>query len=145
MAEFVLQEVPEFDAIPDGEILEAILDTCEQRESRYFKNADDTPQLEVSFRFRVIEDGDWFDRIVFGNTPTTFSTHSDCKLRMWVQELLSEDQLPVGFKFDTDTLVGQPCRIVVSQYKSKAGKAGNSVQDVLRARTTSARLASEIF
>lgn len=145
MSEFVLQEVPEFDVIDDGDILEAVVDSCEERESKFFKDANGNPEMQVAFRFRVIQDGPFFDRVVFGDTPITFSTHSECKLRMWVQELLSEDSLPSGFRFNTDTLIGLPCRIVVTQYTSKAGKKGNSVQDVLRAKGASAPLASEVF
>lgn len=145
MSEFVLQEVPEFDVIPDQTIVEALLDSCDERESKFFFNSDGTPQMQVAFRFRIVEDGPYFDRVVFGDTPTTFSTHTDCKLRMWVQELLAEDALPAGFRFNTDTLVGLPCRIMVAQYETKAGKKGNKVQDVFRAKSGSVPLADEVF
>lgn len=145
MTEFVLQDTPEFDVIPDGEILNAIVDNCEQRPSPWLTETNGDPVQQVAFRFRITEEGDYEDKTLFGDTPVTFSNHSDCKLRMWVQELLGEDTLPTGFRFNTDTLIGLPCRVVVGEYTTKAGKKGNKAQDILRAKATSAPLASEIF
>lgn len=147
MTEFVLQDTPDakYEIIPDGEIMSAIVDNCEQRPSPWLTEANGDPVQQVAFRFRITEEGPFFDRVLFGDTPVTFTNHSDCKLRMWVQELLAEDTLPAGFRFNTDTLIGLPCRVVVGEYTSKAGKQGNKAQDILRAKLTSAPLASEIF
>lgn len=147
MAEFVLEEAEQFEAIPDGEILAAEVSNVEHRETPFEDERNPGKnRWEVSFRFKVLEEGPFYGRTVFGRTPTTFSSHPDCKLRVWVQELLGEDSLPSGFKFDTDTLIGLPCRIAVTM-KEKPGKDGtpvkrNDVVDVLR---PSARSAADIF
>jgi hypothetical protein len=61
--------------------------------------------------------------------------------------ILGEEDIPVGFKFDTSMLVGMPCRIVVGQrpYKAKDGtmQIWNFVSDVINARQ--AKTAQEIF
>lgn len=148
MAEFVLEAAEEFLVIDDGEILAAEVVNCEHRETPF--DDDRNPgkkKWEVSFRFKVTEEGDHLGRTIFGRTPVTFSTHPDCKLRVWVQELLGEDALPNGFKFDTDTLIGLPCRIAVGVSERKGADGTpvrkNYVLDVLRA--SSARLADDLF
>ncbi len=148
MTEFVLEESAGFELIPEGEVLAAEVIACEQRETP-FDDEKDIPdaqregrevkkQKEVSFRFQITEPGDYYGKHVFGKTPTTFSTNENCKLRQWVQELLGMDKLPEKFRFNTDTLVGLPCRVSVSQRTSKPsaanprGKTTNYVFDVLR-------------
>jgi hypothetical protein len=136
MPEFVLEDVPEFLPIPDGEILEAEVANVEVRDSFYEDDANPgQKKKQVAFRFRIT-DVEHNDRVVFGNTPMTFSNHSNCKLRIWVQELLGEDELPVGFKFDTDTLIGLPCRVAIGLRESTAQDGRktqkNYIADVLR-------------
>lgn len=142
MTEFVLEEGVDFQLIPDGEVLAAEVIVCEVRETPFDdeKNPGEK-QKEVSFRFQVTEPGEYENRQVFGRTPTTFNSNEACKLRMWVQELLGMDKLPEKFRFNTDTLIGLPCRVSVSQRTSKPsdknprGKTSNYVFDVLRANS----------
>lgn len=148
MAEFVLEDVPEFEPIPDGEILEAEVSNVEIRDSFYEDEKNPgQKKKQVSFRFNITAAGEYAGRTVFGNTPMTFSNHSECKLRVWVQELLGEDVLPVGFKFDTEALIGLPCRLAVGARESTsqqgAKKVKNYVADVIRAN--SIRLADQTF
>jgi hypothetical protein len=148
VTEYVLEETASdgVEAIPDGDILTAEIANCEERDSLFDDDKNPgTKRREVSFRFRITEPGEFYDRVVYGNTPTTFTTHSDCKLRMWVQEIMGVDDLAKGFRFNTETLLGLPCRVVIAQYPKKAGGVGNRVQDVFRASTSSAPLASDIF
>lgn len=143
MTEFVLKESEEFKTIPDGEILEAEVSNCEHRETPFDdENNPGQKKWEVSFRFQV-KDGEYAGRTVFGNTPVTFTNHPDCKLRVWVQELLGLDSLPGGFRFDTDTLIGLPCRIAVGERVREGKPTKNYVMDVLR--SSNVKTAADIF
>jgi hypothetical protein len=144
MTEFVLEEGQEFALIPEGEVLAAEVIACEVRETPFDDEKNPgQKQKEVSFRFQITEQGDYHARHVFGRTPTTFNTNDACKLRQWVQELLGMDKLPENFRFNTDTLIGLPCRVSVAQRTSKPstanprGKTSNYVFDVLRVNSGS--------
>lgn len=144
MTEFVLKEVEEFKPIPDGDILEAEVVNCEHRETPFDdENNPGQKKKEVSFRFKVTDEGEYNGRTVFGSTPVTFTSHPDCKLRVWVQELLGMDSLPGGFRFDTDTLIGLPCRIAVGAKEREGKSTRNYVMDVLRA--SNVRTAADLF
>lgn len=148
MAEFVLEDAPEFVPVPDGEILAAEVVNCEVREAPFEDRQNPGQKAKrVNFRFSVTEPGDYQGRTIFGETPMTFSNHPDCKLRVWVQEILGEDDLPVGFKFNTDALIGLDVRIAVGARERKAADGSvqykNFAADVIRASTV--RTAEEIF
>lgn len=127
--EFVLEDSPEFEAIPDGTIAPAEVLQVERRTPPW-----EDAREEVSFKF-LITDGEHEGRMVWGRTPTTFTNHPDCKLRVWVQELLGQRNLPVGFKFKPSNLEGVPCRIAVTAYTKEGGDGTkvtkNYVSDVL--------------
>lgn len=125
MAKLVLEESEERPVIPEGEVLAVTILKCDVGTSP-FKNDDGTERQQVSFTFKVIEEGEWQDLYLFGNTPTTFSTHPDCKLRGWVEEILGGGALPVDFELDTDDLVGQDCRVRVG-VRERKGSDGKSV------------------
>ena len=135
MATFQLEESQPFDVIPEDEVLAAVVESCEERETPW-ERPDGSKAVQISFRFLITE-GQYAGRTIFGNTPTTFTTHPDCKLRIWAQELLGQDKLPAGFKFDTDDLVGLPCRVVIGNRARKAKDGSEVVRDfvseVLRA------------
>lgn len=106
----------EFPVIPENAVLAAEIVDCKERETMWDIDKEDPTkgkQREVSFRFRITEDGDWYNRQVFGRTPTTFSTHPDCKLRVWVQEILDFDELPADFEFEPEDLVGMTTRVLI--------------------------------
>jgi hypothetical protein len=146
MTEFVLEE-QDFQLIPEGDVLAAEVAQCEVRDTPF--DDDKNPgekQKEVSFRFEITESGEFYGRTVFGRTPTTFNTNENCKLRQWVQELLGMDKLPENFRFNTDTLIGLPCRVSVAQRTSKPsekyprGRTTNYAFDVLRANSGPSRI-----
>lgn len=140
----------EFETIPENSVLEAEIVDCRERETIFDIDRNDPSkgkQREVSFRFRVTEDGDWYNRQVFGRTPTTFSTHPDCKLRIWVQEILDFDELPEGFEFEPEDLVGLTTRVVIGN-RPKTNQDGSITQkeyvDQVQ-RLSRPRDASDIF
>lgn len=158
--EFVLQESdgddggdrPAWVPIPDGtKLLMQIEDV--KTETKPFKDKDGNDIVKVVFSFVVVEEGPFYDRKIQGETPTTFTTHPDCKLRNWVQEILKQD-LPAGFRLNTDILVGELVDAVVSAKESerKDGKGiwvRNWVSDIQRyvedPALVSAALAEEPF
>ena len=131
MPVFELEDTPQYEAIPEMTELVAELIDCQVREATWEDRNDPTKKArQVSFRFRIIdddvEDGKYFGRTMFGNTPDTFTSHPDCKLRIWVQELLGKDLLPVGFKFDTESLVGATAKITVAN-RTRVGADGTPI------------------
>lgn len=140
MPEFVLEETEaqEFEVIPEATIVPLEVVTVEDRETPWDIDEND-PSLgkkhQVSFRFKVVG-GDHDGRTLFGNTPTTFTTHPDCKLRAWVQEILGESSLPTGFRFSTEVLEGMPVKGVVA-HRIKTNADGSRtpkeyISDVIR-------------
>lgn len=139
---FVLQEADLSDSdnttytpIPEDEILDAEVVSI-QKVIKPFKDENGNEIERVEFSFKIT-DGEYASRKVYGDTPTTFTTHPDCKLRAWVSEILGAD-IPAGFKFDPDTIVGLPVRIVIGAREANSKKYGkyirNFVKDCIRSR-----------
>lgn len=140
MAVLTLQEseAVEFDVIPEGTIVTLDVVSVEDRETPWDVDENDPSKgkkHQISFLFEV-SSGEHQGRKLFGNTPTTFTTHPDCKLRAWVQEILGEDALPVNFQLDTDALVGLPVKGVVAHRMKKNADGSQTpkeyVSDVIR-------------
>lgn len=148
---YTLKEAEKYDTIPEGVVLEAEVVKATEKDS-FFDVDQDRPELgkqrEVSFRFRITDDAEYaneegelvsfFGRQLFGRTSTTFSNHPDCKLRIWVQEILGVDSLDVGFDLadeenddgtkDLVTLEGLPVKVVVGHYQPKKPAADGSMK-----------------
>lgn len=141
------EERPAFVLVPDGTILEAVIEDIKEQESMYYKEPDGvTPQKQISFRFKVTSQGQFEGRTLFGNVAKWFSTDPNCRLRLWIQEIMGRDSLPADFKVNLKHLVGLTCRIMVSEHLGKAkdgvtDQKKNKVTDVLR----DASIAAEPF
>jgi len=133
--------------IPDGEILPAIVEKVEKRQTPFDVDRDDPSKgkrWEVSFTFIIDEGNDFEGRKVFGNTPTTFTTHPDCKLRRWLQELLNiEGDMGAGHEVNLSDFVGVSCRVQVAAKKRDDGTTKNYVAEVVRPGVTAPRPAAE--
>ena len=81
--------------------------------TKNFKDESGKNVEKMQFTFRV-EDGEFVNRRVRGETSTFFTNHKNCKMRVWVEELLASE-IPVGFRLDTDALVGLKARILVGK------------------------------
>jgi hypothetical protein len=133
-------EKKEFDPIPDGTMVEAELVSAEKRLHKFFKDDDGNPQPIVTFGFRVTQSGPYHNRRVWGDTPTTFNSHENCKLRQWVEGLLGENDLEPGFTFKLSDLIGSHARISIEYQewdsKREPGKRDwkNFVADVFPSR-----------
>jgi hypothetical protein len=122
--------------IPDDEVLQARITGVKQNK-KPFTNDDGSEVWRMEFSFVIEDTQSPFDGTrIWGDTPVTFNSHPDCKLRAWAQEILGLDMEP-GFTLDTDQLVGLHCRVVVALRKYKKDgedKERNYVRDVMRAR-----------
>jgi hypothetical protein len=121
MATFELEksDAVAYEVIPADEILNAEVSAVEVKETPFDDERNPgQKQKQVSFKF-LISDGPHQGRILWGNTSTIFNDNENCKLRQWVQAILGQDTLPVGFKFDTETLLGLPVRVVVGNRGKK--------------------------
>ena len=90
------------------------------------------PTHEFNFQFKVL-DGNFKNRKVWGSAHATWHDGSNCRLRIWSQEIMGVNSFPEGYEFDSDHLVGQVCRVTIKNYTKGDGSLGESVADVLRA------------
>lgn len=135
MPKLRLQEDTPLPTMPDGTEALATVESITERESR-FEDKDGKKKTELSWVFKL-QDGEYKDRIVYGRTPTIFSTWANNKTRIWIQEIMGEDDLPVDFEVDTEVLVGLTCKVMVGKWErmgddGKTMLSGNYVADVIR-------------
>lgn len=138
MPVYTLEESTYAGPIPDDTILAAEVTAIAEKKKPFTDKETGAEIWRVEFSFVVTEpESGWKDQRIWGDTATTFSTNTDCKLRNWASELLGVEELDSGFRLDTDLLVGQPCRIVVgarNYIKDGTDKTYNFVKDVIRAK-----------
>lgn len=140
----------EYEIIPEGTIVEAKVTKIQTVTTKMTDENTGEPVKQVEFTF-VIQDEPYVDRKAWGRTSTKFTTHENCRLRAWVTEIMAVNQLPTGFRLDTDALVGNQCRIVLevnTWEDKKAGpdpltgetryKSNNRVKEVIRSRSAKA-------
>jgi hypothetical protein len=127
-----------FEPLPLGLIAEAEILEVTEAETTWLKDEKDPSkgnQSQVSFRFKIVDSRypEYEGRNIWGNTPTTFSNHPDCKLRAWVEEILDAgmDELAPGFQLNLDDLMGRNVRVVVGHRKT-SGK--DFVEGVIRVK-----------
>lgn len=130
-----------FEPIEDGTVVEAEVGTIEVRPHPFFKDDAGEPEIKVNWEFSFELGGQ--KRKLWGDTPTTFTTHPDCKLRNWVQQSLGGGELPTGFKANTDALTGNKVRIVIAyrEWNDKATgekKWKNEVRDLMYSKSPTA-------
>lgn len=141
-ASFNDDEKTEFTLIPEDTVLESELLGMEKK-TMPFKDDDGNDVVKVEWTFKVTQDGEFKNRRVWGQTSTVFTSHEDCKMRAWVQELLAVDELTPGFKFKTADLINNSARIVIGQRswtdkKTNEPRTVNTVKDVIRSRQATA-------
>lgn len=127
MTQKTLGEKKEYPVVtPD--IYEAeVLEVSEAQNTMYptYENGD--PRIEVTFKFRIDDGGEFDGAFVWGRTTPTFTTSPDCKLRKWIEAILGVTELPLGYVIEFDDLVSKSVRIFVQH--TSTGKA--KVADVL--------------
>lgn len=132
--ELTLQKSEDRKPLPDGTTWEAIVESIEERESRWWVDENDHDKgkkMELSWKFKIIDpDGEYDGRWIWGSTSTYFGTSPKNKLRQWIQAALDEDVLPEGFVVNTQDLIGKQVLLVVDARKANNGNTYNNITDV---------------
>lgn len=111
--EFELEESDFVGFIEDGRVLEATVVAIRSKEANFIDETTGEKAKRVEFKFLISDPDGVFDgQNIWGETPNKFNSHPECKLRQWTEAILGRD-LPVGYMLDTDSLIGQDCRIGV--------------------------------
>lgn len=147
---FTLEESTgeDFELIPEDTILEAKVLKIQTVTTKMTDEHTGEPVKQVEFTFGILDEPyAAANRKAWGRTSTKFTTHENCRLRAWVTEIMAVNELPTGFRLDTDALVGNQCRIVLevnTWEDKKAGpdpvtgqpryKSNNRVKEVIRSR-----------
>lgn len=124
--------------IPEDTIVTAELLTCEQ-ETKPYVDDNGQPVEKLVFGFKITDDRFKGAGRVWGETSLYFQKNPPSKMYQWAQELLGQE-LPAGFNFNTDQVIGQTCRIVlgIREWTDKTSgekQQRNTVKDVIRSRT----------
>lgn len=130
----VESDAGEFTAAPEGTELILKVIKVEERDSFFWVDKDDESkgkQREISFRFQVEDpSSDYNNRTFFGSTSTSFSTHPNCRFRLWLEQILQVDEFPEDFEFELEELEGLYVIGVVGTYPKKDGTTGNRIEDL---------------
>lgn len=144
MPTFELEESTFAGYLPEDDVKPAEVVAARLVEKPY-KDDEGNLVKKVEFKFSIIDrDGTHDGTNVWGETPPRFNTHPDCKLRNWASAMLGSE-LPVGYRLDTDLLVGKECRIVLGlkEYeKDGQQKQRNFVKDVIPSADAMAAMAN---
>jgi len=118
------KSVPEDTFIP-AKLAEISMSTIEyaDKKSGEFKSFD-----KFVWWFEVT-DGEYAGRKLKGETGAEITSHPNNTFRQWVEALLNEE-VPVGFEFDTDDLVGLPCELTVRHVAGTGKNEGKTYENV---------------
>lgn len=132
---FKLEESEFSGYLPDDDIQRVRVLTVKVAEKPY-KDDDGNNVKKVEFK-TVVTSGDHAGSYIWGETPTRFNTHSECKLRNWAQSILGQE-LPAGYVLDTDVLEGTEVRAIIGykEYVKNDGTPGkrNFIKDLMPTR-----------
>ncbi len=137
-------EKKDFDPIPANEIVNVVIEKCfvEPYSEWFLQNypQKDGSTHQVKFWFRVV-DGQFEKRVLFGDAKANWyeDERNSCRLRNWTKTIMG-GELPEGYEFDSDDLVGLNARILVGEkWNKKQEKMQDCVGEVLRAETVAAQ------
>lgn len=131
--------------ITDGASYAATLVEEPRLKEKPFTDENGNKIKKFEFHFKLITDDAHDGRDLWGETPTTFNTHPECRLKLWAEALLGQ-RLPARFRLDLDTLRDRKCIVVVGRreyVKDGETKVRNFVRDVQPTRQNAIALASE--
>lgn len=142
----------DFEAIPEGtynaEVARIIYKEIDLAKTPWLeKLVERGVEGQIGFAFKITE-GPHAKRWIWDDVPAEITDWSGCKLRLYLQELLMENELPESFTFDEadyEHYIGLPCRIRVKQYWSDKGNENrNSLEDVLAPTAKQVQAASPV-
>lgn len=106
------REDGEFNLLPEGEVATAsVLDVKEVPSN--FKD-EDTGEIKNQFQwdFVITEEGPFKGRRIRSWSSTNFTAHPNCKAYVWSKAVMKRE-FQEGESFDTDDLIGRPCRLII--------------------------------
>jgi len=127
------QEFGEWENVPENTLLNAKFMGMEPHSFDYVDS--DTGQTEtahkLNWNFEVTEQGKFNARKLRGQTPTTFSTHENCKAMNWMISISGRSFAP-DEDVESEDYIGFACRVITSQSKPDSqGRIWDNVVDVL--------------
>lgn len=129
----------DFEAIPDGtynaEVARILYKEIDLEKTPWLdKQVERGVEAQIGFAFKIVE-GPYAKRWFWVDVDAEINDYNKCRLRLYLQELLGENELPDTFQFneeDYDNYIGLPCRIRVKKYWSeKGGEDRNSIDEVM--------------
>lgn len=110
-----VEDGPEDRKLPENTLLRATLLEIKKETVNYTDRQSGLPASFDKFTwwFQITSDDKYNGRRVKGRTPALMSDRGGQQLREWVQTMRNVDSLPVGEKFDTDSLLGLPVELLV--------------------------------
>lgn len=131
MPELTFSEREERDVIPNNTLLDARVANIELVQRTWETESGPSTTDKLNWRFTITEDGQFQGLDIYTDTPTTFTASPNCIAYGWTTAITGH-QFSDGDVFDTDNLIGMPCRIIVEKRQSKrTGRDYNKVQNVL--------------
>ncbi len=114
---------------PDDQYYPCVLEKVEEREVKFQKKDKSgarTNEQGVFYKWRWvfrIQEGEFADDALYGDTSAEFSTRDDNKIRQWSEALLGRE-MEVGEELDTDNMIGLPCYVTVRHGEPRAKADG---------------------
>lgn len=123
----------DLEKIPDNTLVVATLMGTTVKRKTYRDEPEPVDRLLWKFR---IDEGPYFDRLVWGETGVKLTNHPNCKLLTWSRAVLGFDY-PIGYQFEESDLWNRKCRILIG-LRDGTNKAGeptqyNYIEEVLSA------------
>lgn len=114
-----------WEPVPDNSLLNAVVLNAAKTLMPFKDKVTGEDVYKVKWSFQVTQDGPFRGRKVEGLTSTSFVNHPECRMYQWAKSLLGAD-LPEGFVFKTDDVIGIECVVLVSATE-KERRDGNGV------------------
>jgi hypothetical protein len=122
----------EFELIPENDIVH--LRVSDVQLHTFTWNEEDVEKLK--WTFTVIDPGPWEGRDIFGDTSAKFTAHPNCKAYNWASAIMGA-QPDAGSEFDTDDLIGMPCRGLIAHKVDRQQRTWMRIREVLPAQGAS--------
>ena len=123
--------------IDENEVVGVIITAIDPNEFEW----EGKPVLKLRWVFSVTDQGPWQGKDVQGDTSQAFTAHPNCKAFNWAAAVLGQ-QPSLEQEFDTDDLLGMPCRILIGHRVDKNGGTWMNVKEVMAPRPGSAPAAA---
>ena len=119
----------DFQLIDENEVVNVILTAVDPNEFEW----DGETVYKLRWVFSITDQGPWLGKDIQGDTSQKFTAHPNCKAYNWSAAILGKNP-PTDRDFDTDDLLGLPCRVLVGHRTDKQGRVWMEVKEVMSPR-----------